>query len=93
MAGIWARVEQIRRDKLFAIAHTQEGQHIFVSLKYATLLEDLELGDMLECEGLKVPTNAAHYPVAFSPRIIGYAPDLEPGPKHAPEVCREVGGR
>ena len=90
MAVIWAKVSTLRRDKGYAIAKDQAGQKIYVRLYYAHFMEDLELGDILEIKELAQPHEGKRFPVAVSPRIIGYAPDLEEGPSHAPEEFRNA---
>lgn len=90
MAVIWAKVSTLRRDKGYAIAKDQAGQKIYVRLHYAHFMEDLELGDILEIKELEQPHESKRFPVAISPKIIGYAPDLEEGPSHKPEEFRNA---
>ena len=82
MAGIWAKVISIRRDLNRAVAVTQDEKKIFISLKYAKLLDQLEKGDIVQFDSLNRLDNpgvCSHY--GISPVIIGYAPEkVEPLP-------------
>jgi hypothetical protein len=86
MAGNWARVTVINRAREYAFAETQTGARIFVCLKYAYLLEDLELGDILDFKRLDpfLPTSGKPSKkcqfFAVSPQIIGYAVAYKPKP-------------
>jgi hypothetical protein len=86
MAGNWARVTVINRAREYAFAKTQTGARIYVCLKYAHLLEDLELGDFLDFKRLDPflpkdgkPTKKCQF-FAVSPEIIGYGLGEKPAP-------------